>query len=103
MFYDLSFLLFHSKFISSKRTVSIKLNILRFFVNKWKKCSKHVESFDAKHHETICLVLNFVVVCHHGHAAKIKVDGPVVEMDGDEMTRVIWTMIKEKVHNNNNL
>ena len=30
-------------------------------------------------------------------AAKIKVDGPVVEMDGDEMTRVIWTMIKDKV------
>eukprot|EP00955_Chlamydomonas_euryale_P118253 366527-Chlamydomonas_euryale.AAC.5 len=29
--------------------------------------------------------------------AKIKVDNPVVELDGDEMTRVIWTMIKEKV------
>lgn len=38
----------------------------------------------------------FVLVCHHGHT-KIKVDGPVVEMDGDEMTRVIWTMIKERV------
>lgn len=34
--------------------------------------------------------------CHHGHT-KIKVDGPVVEMDGDEMTRVIWTMIKERL------
>mmetsp|Transcript_14308 Transcript_14308/g.41709 ORF Transcript_14308/g.41709 Transcript_14308/m.41709 type:complete len:411 (-) Transcript_14308:3132-4364(-) len=29
--------------------------------------------------------------------AKIKVDNPVVELDGDEMTRVIWTMIKEKL------
>ena len=38
----------------------------------------------------------FVLVCHHGHT-KIKVDGPVVEMDGDEMTRVIWTMIKDRV------
>jgi isocitrate dehydrogenase len=28
---------------------------------------------------------------------KIKVDKPVVEMDGDEMTRIIWTMIKEKL------
>ncbi len=28
---------------------------------------------------------------------KIKVANPVVEMDGDEMTRVIWTMIKEKL------
>eukprot|EP00252_Welwitschia_mirabilis_P001904 TRINITY_DN1186_c0_g1_i4.p1 TRINITY_DN1186_c0_g1~~TRINITY_DN1186_c0_g1_i4.p1 ORF type:complete len:475 (-),score=99.40 TRINITY_DN1186_c0_g1_i4:332-1579(-) len=28
---------------------------------------------------------------------KIKVDNPVVEMDGDEMTRVIWTMIKDKL------
>ncbi|HXI86380.1 MAG TPA: NADP-dependent isocitrate dehydrogenase, partial [Parvularculaceae bacterium] len=28
---------------------------------------------------------------------KIKVENPVVEMDGDEMTRVIWAMIKEKL------
>uniref|UniRef100_A0A0C9SA52 Isocitrate dehydrogenase [NADP] n=1 Tax=Wollemia nobilis TaxID=56998 RepID=A0A0C9SA52_9CONI len=28
---------------------------------------------------------------------KIKVDNPVVEMDGDEMTRVIWQMIKDKL------
>ncbi len=29
--------------------------------------------------------------------AKIKVKSPVVELDGDEMTRVIWAMIKEKL------
>jgi isocitrate dehydrogenase len=29
--------------------------------------------------------------------AKIKVDTPVVEIDGDEMTRIIWKMIKEKL------
>lgn len=28
---------------------------------------------------------------------KIKVDNPVVDMDGDEMTRIIWHMIKDKV------
>ncbi|EYU33810.1 hypothetical protein ABFS82_08G158600 [Erythranthe guttata] len=28
---------------------------------------------------------------------KIKVDNPIVEMDGDEMTRVIWKYIKEKL------
>jgi len=28
---------------------------------------------------------------------KIKVENPVVDLDGDEMTRVIWTMIKEKL------
>lgn len=28
---------------------------------------------------------------------RIKVEKPVVEMDGDEMTRVIWEKIKEKV------
>lgn len=28
---------------------------------------------------------------------KIKVTKPVVELDGDEMTRVIWTFIKEKL------
>jgi len=29
--------------------------------------------------------------------AKIKVDNPVVELDGDEMTRVIWSFIKNKL------
>jgi isocitrate dehydrogenase len=28
---------------------------------------------------------------------KIKVQNPVVELDGDEMTRIIWTLIKEKL------
>ena len=28
---------------------------------------------------------------------KIKVSNPVVELDGDEMTRIIWAMIKEKL------
>lgn len=28
---------------------------------------------------------------------KIKVDNPVVELDGDEMTRVIWKFIKDKL------
>jgi isocitrate dehydrogenase len=30
-------------------------------------------------------------------AAKIKVVGPVVELDGDEMTRIIWDFIKQKL------
>jgi len=30
-------------------------------------------------------------------ASKIKVKSPVVELDGDEMTRVIWQMIREKL------
>ena len=29
--------------------------------------------------------------------AKIKVDNPVVELDGDEMTRIIWEFIKNKL------
>ena len=28
---------------------------------------------------------------------KIKVQNPVVELDGDEMTRVIWDFIKQKL------
>lgn len=28
---------------------------------------------------------------------KIKVDNPIVEIDGDEMTRIIWAMIKERL------
>ena len=29
--------------------------------------------------------------------AKIKVKNPVVELDGDEMTRIIWSFIKDKL------
>ena len=29
--------------------------------------------------------------------SKIKVNNPVVEIDGDEMTRIIWNLIKEKL------
>src|SRR5436190_13639663 len=29
--------------------------------------------------------------------AKIKVENPVVELDGDEMTRIIWAFIKDKL------
>ncbi len=29
--------------------------------------------------------------------AKIKVENPIVEMDGDEMTRIIWQMIKDRL------
>ena len=28
---------------------------------------------------------------------RIKVDNPIVELDGDEMTRIIWAWIKEMV------
>ena len=31
------------------------------------------------------------------HMAKIKVEGTVVELDGDEMTRIIWQFIKDKL------
>ena len=30
-------------------------------------------------------------------AKKIKVENPVVELDGDEMTRIIWKFIKDKL------
>ena len=29
--------------------------------------------------------------------AKIKMTNPIVEMDGDEMTRILWKMIKEEL------
>src|SRR5262249_39519773 len=32
-----------------------------------------------------------------GGMAKIKVKNPVVEMDGDEMTRIIWHLIRDKL------
>ncbi len=32
-----------------------------------------------------------------GRMAKIKVQNPVVELDGDEMTRIIWQLIRERL------
>jgi isocitrate dehydrogenase len=32
--------------------------------------------------------------------SKIKVENPVVDIDGDEMTRIIWQLIKDKVKPN---
>ena len=29
--------------------------------------------------------------------SKIKVENPVVDLDGDEMTRIIWQLIKDKL------
>jgi isocitrate dehydrogenase len=34
---------------------------------------------------------------HEAYMAKIKVKTPVVELDGDEMTRIIWGFIKDKL------
>ena len=33
----------------------------------------------------------------HLNMSKIKVKNPIVELDGDEMTRVIWEFIKKKL------
>jgi hypothetical protein len=35
------------------------------------------------------------VLARFSSAGKIKVTNPVVEMDGDEMTRIIWKNIKD--------
>ena len=37
------------------------------------------------------------IIARGGIMEKIKVDNPVVELDGDEMTRIIWAFIKEKL------
>ena len=44
-------------------------------------------------------MLSKLFFTRRGFAAftKVKVTQPIVELDGDEMTRIIWTWIKEKV------
>jgi isocitrate dehydrogenase len=49
-------------------------------------------------------VKNYIIIIHvfisiFKVPPKIIVKNPVVDLDGDEMTRIIWTMIKEKVFN----
>jgi len=38
-----------------------------------------------------------ITIIYYSFMAKIKVKNPVVELDGDEMTRVIWEFIKSKL------
>ena len=37
------------------------------------------------------------IAMRRNFASKIKVAQPVVDLDGDEMTKIIWKWIKEKV------
>ena len=39
-------------------------------------------------------------VTSRAFASKIKVAQPVVDIDGDEMTRIIWKFIKDKLKSN---
>eukprot|EP00127_Corallochytrium_limacisporum_P002213 Clim_evm1s109 gene=Clim_evmTU1s109 len=41
--------------------------------------------------------LGFTQMRHMSDFKKIKVENPVVELDGDEMTRIIWQWIKDKL------
>lgn len=38
-----------------------------------------------------------ITVLIEGHMSKIKVKNPIVEIDGDEMTRIIWQWIRERL------
>jgi isocitrate dehydrogenase len=45
----------------------------------------------------ILLLLSLSIIKSKNMAQKIKVANPVVELDGDEMTRIIWKFIKDKL------
>jgi isocitrate dehydrogenase len=42
-------------------------------------------------------MLSKITKRHFATFSKVKVAQPVVDLDGDEMTRIIWKWIKEKV------
>jgi len=46
---------------------------------------------------SIILIIIFILDSTATPQKRIKVDNPVVELDGDEMTRIIWAWIKEMV------
>lgn len=48
-------------------------------------------------HTEPCLFLFGEIETGFANHKKIKVAKPVVEMDGDEMTRVLWKLIKDKL------
>ena len=58
----------------------------------WKYCIKH--NFKFAKFFLICIK---ITVYQSIFMSKIKVKNPVVELDGDEMTRIIWSFIKDKL------
>ncbi len=52
---------------------------------------------DSHHFLRTLSVWPFSCLTDSGPSKRIKVAKPVVEMDGDEMTRIIWQMIKDKL------
>lgn len=42
-------------------------------------------------------MLTRTALARRGFASKLKVAQPICDLDGDEMTRIIWDWIKEKV------
>ncbi len=47
--------------------------------------------------QLLCLKFWLFLIYVDSTGKRIKVDKPIVEMDGDEMTRIIWQMIKDKL------
>jgi len=46
----------------------------------------------------ICILSNLIQLLRYKNImAKIKVKNPIIELDGDEMTRIIWNFIKKKL------
>lgn len=41
--------------------------------------------------------VSYISIVSGAASSRIKVENPVVELDGDEMTRIIWAKIKDKV------
>ena len=60
-------------------------------------CTFTVHSSHAGRYIAPSLLLSSYAHFSTGPGSKIKVHKPVVELDGDEMTRVIWSLIKEKL------
>ena len=65
----------------------------------WQQLSKSSSKIFGQQLSVTSSIVNdqqFRFVSSDGKVSRIKVERPIVEMDGDEMTRVIWEKIKEK-------
>ena len=85
--------------------VFIKRDIIILIINNfWDPLIKMYENaknkkFGNKNLQNICIHIRDITknLLNIFQMSKIKVKNPCVEMDGDEMTRIIWHFIKEKL------
>ena len=100
---DLTFFFYYNKIIGKAKIQLTFYQSIKYHLNLLQKKNKTKSLISHVRYEIMCiyvyeLLMSSVHMLTDGTDKRVKVANPVVELDGDEMTRIIWSSIKEKVN-----